>query len=597
MRDHSTAGKKNAGKNYNDLVNSGLLMPQSLAHANMKILGEALRDAYLKSKDIRNLYTYEELLMILNKDVQRAQYECLVLNLAKALEGFQIYLPVFLDFRGRIYRCGILHFHERDLARSLLLFDTVNCYKYQLSKTSHIEPPFEDKVSILKKALSFHYKAFENVENAKVWFDTEYEVILQKGSASELIKFASGGKKPFQLISSSMPFILNDSNLLLNIPITQDASASAYQITSVLLLNKEMGYHTNLISKGDDCIHDIYLDMLYNLKKYIIYNSNYNTALKRELCLQLNRKLVKSIFMPIIYGKTVHSTAGEIRNALSQFITYKESIELAKTCYSFWKEYYSNLDCLIKLVKTIGWVVSARDCQVLYRTDLFSTVQDYMLKDPVNIWVYDRKNKKRRQVTLRVSTDKRDKKKSQVSTFVNFIHQRDAHIAMSVVTNMILEDAPIYTVHDNFITTVDYSSRLPAIYVSVLREIDPLSIINDFIYHNVIVYSDKLIEGDSLVYNGDGNIDHLDCIIDEDMLRKCLNHNIPDSHKKTKKDRDLWENKINTILCSYREYTDSLCKSPFGVVPKDYEKYDLYKWNLNDFRRRMGGSPNYSIHY
>ncbi|GKE67436.1 hypothetical protein Tco_1521597 [Tanacetum coccineum] len=29
------------------------------------------------------------------------------------------FLPAFIDFRGRIYRSGILHFHERDLARSL----------------------------------------------------------------------------------------------------------------------------------------------------------------------------------------------------------------------------------------------------------------------------------------------------------------------------------------------------------------------------------------------------------------------------------------------------------------------------------------------
>lgn len=42
----------------------------------------------------------------------------LVALLASAYEGYQFYLPSFIDFRGRIYRSGILHFHERDLARS-----------------------------------------------------------------------------------------------------------------------------------------------------------------------------------------------------------------------------------------------------------------------------------------------------------------------------------------------------------------------------------------------------------------------------------------------------------------------------------------------
>jgi DNA-directed RNA polymerase len=32
--------------------------------------------------------------------------------------------PNFVDFRGRIYRTDYLNFHERDLARSLLLFST-----------------------------------------------------------------------------------------------------------------------------------------------------------------------------------------------------------------------------------------------------------------------------------------------------------------------------------------------------------------------------------------------------------------------------------------------------------------------------------------
>ena len=40
---------------------------------------------------------------------------------ANAMRLITFYLPAFLDFRGRIYRSGILHFHERDLARSLIL--------------------------------------------------------------------------------------------------------------------------------------------------------------------------------------------------------------------------------------------------------------------------------------------------------------------------------------------------------------------------------------------------------------------------------------------------------------------------------------------
>ncbi|KAM7249605.1 hypothetical protein ACFE04_011436 [Oxalis oulophora] len=59
--------------------------------------------------------------------------------------------------------------------------------------------------------------------------------------------------------------------------------------------------------------------------------------------------------------------------------------------------------------------------------------KDFMCLVPANIWIFDRINKKRRKVTLRVPTQNRDRRKSEVSTFVNFIHQKDAFIAMSVV--------------------------------------------------------------------------------------------------------------------------------------------------------------------
>lgn len=89
--------------------------------------------------------------------------------------------------------------------------------------------------------------------------------------------------------------------------------------------------------------------------------------------------------------------------------------------------------------------------------------------DTAKIWVFD-KQRKRRMVTLKVPSLKRDRRKTEISTFVNFIHQRDAHIAMRVIEEMLSIGAPIYTVHDNFLTTVKYSGILPNIYSSVFRK-------------------------------------------------------------------------------------------------------------------------------
>jgi DNA-directed RNA polymerase len=58
----------------------------------------------------------------MDQRIQRARYEKFIIRLASAYDGYTFDLPAFIDFRGRIYRTGILHFHERDLARSLILF-------------------------------------------------------------------------------------------------------------------------------------------------------------------------------------------------------------------------------------------------------------------------------------------------------------------------------------------------------------------------------------------------------------------------------------------------------------------------------------------
>jgi len=74
--------------------------------------------------DEAKLYEYwdsSELQAMLKKNIQIASCEQVFLDLAESLEGYNIYFPAFLDFRGRIYRSGLLHFHERDLSRSLVM--------------------------------------------------------------------------------------------------------------------------------------------------------------------------------------------------------------------------------------------------------------------------------------------------------------------------------------------------------------------------------------------------------------------------------------------------------------------------------------------
>ncbi|KAK1379052.1 hypothetical protein POM88_025796 [Heracleum sosnowskyi] len=87
------------------------------------------------------------------KLIQQCSFEGFILRLAKAYDGYNIDFPTFLDFRGRVYRSGIFHFHQCGFARSLILFggEIKQCsdrYKLQdkLRSSSHteIDPIFNE---------------------------------------------------------------------------------------------------------------------------------------------------------------------------------------------------------------------------------------------------------------------------------------------------------------------------------------------------------------------------------------------------------------------------------------------------------------------
>ncbi|KVE19494.1 DNA-directed RNA polymerase, phage-type, partial [Cynara cardunculus var. scolymus] len=159
----------------------------------------------------------------------KARYESLIIDLSIAYEGYKFYLPVFLDFHGRIYRSGLLHFHERDLARSFIQFADSN--------NSPVCAP------ITALATCYHYN-----QSAAVNWCESFLIHTDTNSPISLINYASGAKHPFQFLSNIVLMELSkDNDSKMCIPITHDASASAYQIMSYFLMDECIARRTNLI--------------------------------------------------------------------------------------------------------------------------------------------------------------------------------------------------------------------------------------------------------------------------------------------------------------------------------------------------------------
>ncbi|KAL0286967.1 UNVERIFIED_CONTAM: putative DNA-directed RNA polymerase [Sesamum radiatum] len=93
-----------------------------------------------------------------------------------------------MDFRGRIYRCGILHFHERDLARSFIEFAD--------NQEEGCKQSVKDIVAI---SAAFKYKKFYDYDDALQWYKDNHNTIY--ASDQSLICFAKSASDPFQFIA------------------------------------------------------------------------------------------------------------------------------------------------------------------------------------------------------------------------------------------------------------------------------------------------------------------------------------------------------------------------------------------------------------
>ena len=361
-----------------------------------------------------------------------------------------------------------------------------------------------------------------------------------------------------------------------NVSLYQDASASAYQIMSYLLMNEEMGRQTNLIPSPDNKIQDMYVCLQHELLQYLRQEQVFNTSKYSIIKDLLTRKVVKQLFMPIIYGKTVLAMARDLREVYGSLLRSNEFYSLAKACYDFWAFKYPDIINLMRFINLIGGFCSDMGQPVLYSIPYFTTVQDYMRSNTEYIWVYDRICNKRHRVSLKVPTSDRDSRKTKVATCVNFIHQKDAYIAMKVVKQLTLQRKPVYTVHDNFITTAVSAAGVAEIYTKVFMEMGPpLRIINEFILLNLIQSS------------GGASPFHPDWVNDPipgDELQTLLISLEPQDLKNKN-----WSKKVKEAVSCYEKYVNTVC----GGQPHA-EKWNSFHSILNGWES-LGF--NYSVHY
>ena len=433
------------------------------------------------SDDNLNL-NYKTIMHEFMVESQKARNEDTVLALAKAYSGLDLYFPAFQDFRGRVYRTGIFNLHEGDLYRSLLVFKITSSISKKLSLS---EIPASIKVATAKR-----YDSSFNGDTASIqWFDKWYKESQGKNIDFYIIDSMKKAKDPFQFMRKAL--LTLKGGCFEAEPVFMDASSSAYQIMAYLLQDSKIALSTNLI------MNESRSDLYMILREEYLNHLRKGGLITPKLETYFTRKLIKRMFMPLTYGKTVKSIADDIYEDMIQYISYKTSMKLASEAYSFWCNRYSGVDNLLKLFGCIGGLCSSLGRAVKLSTPLFYSYQDYRKFETQSVWVYSNKKGKgkptRHKISFNVLTAERNVLKSKCATFANFIHQKDALVAINTVSNFYDKYgySPIYTVHDCFVSNYDMSEKMADIYKETMFKSlgNPMELINIFIYKNLIAPS------------------------------------------------------------------------------------------------------------
>jgi DNA-directed RNA polymerase len=550
------------------LEEKGILMPSFLSNLNLHVVYERLRVAVSTAKRID--FVFSELASHLDKLVQRARYEDFTINLATALEEYTFRFPAFIDFRGRIYRTGYLNFHERDLARSLLLFSSSEDKGQGISKKciSTSSDLSNETYRSLVCAAYAHYQTPTSVTSSYQWLNQHGFTSEEPSSAvspATIIDLASKSLNPFLFIANVIRLkrlhIGDSKKTIGSIPISMDASSSAYQILSYFLLDEDLAERTNLIGGDGDTIKDLYASLIEPLSSYL--EEKLTTPLNSVVPTRITRKLIKQVYMPMVYGKSVMSASKDIYSSMLDILKKKEAYEVAKAFHAFWAKKYPQILNLMNLINLGGWFAATLNHPVVYHTQYFQSIQDYMMTEPVNVWVFDRKKMTRRKITLSMPTTNRDRNKTQRACFANFIHQKDASIALFIIDNF--NHKNLYTVHDNFIVNPSQANNINHWYASAFQSLgDPLSQVNHYLFYNIIVHSKLFTELSSQEIQSfirtltemDTPHTNLTCAESlQHLLEQALNDLKPVGLKKV---IDAWKKKQKMLLDSYESYVSTL---------------------------------------
>lgn len=389
-----------------------------------------------------------------------------ILTMASLFENIdKFYIPLFMDWRGRIYTdTDYLTFQGTELARALLLFEKgtvlnrnddgflyfkihgANCYG--LNNLS-----FKDRIEWVNKNSNLIYTLDEN--------------------------FIKKAEAPILFLAFCLEYknvLLSDGIYITHLPVQFDASCNGIQHLSSLITDTNLAKKVNIIEASfKDIPNDLYNECVKHIKDEIKNECLTKPEMSSLLKLDINRSFVKRTIMTIPYNVTYNGALNQIEDF------FKKEWDNEKKMYTYEikdKSKYGpiilktkEINLLTKIIYKILFKMHPKLSELInYLTKMVQLLTDLKLSvdwiTPSGLHIKQAYTKKKqikvtntfhrkKSITLTIPTNILDKQNQKRGIVPNLVHSLDGTIlALTIIKSF---KSPlisnIYTIHDCFAST------------------------------------------------------------------------------------------------------------------------------------------------
>jgi DNA-directed RNA polymerase len=410
-----------------------------------------------------------------------------ILSIAETFSNVdQIYFPVRLDFRTRIYcETDYFDYQKSDLAKGLISFSNPGyLYKHNTDAIKYFKAyganMFGDGLD--KKSLNYRVKWIDDNSNRILNFENN-DVVESAENKVCFISFCFEYKRFIEFIHNT-----NSVKFATYLPIQLDASCNGYQHLALLTREAKLFNKLNLDkSTFDDKPDDFYAYILDKteeyIKKKIDVMSKYNKLSDKEQKvydsyiilskIKLDRGIVKKAIMTKSYNASIIKQVDLIAENLQEhfegnnkYYMYKNDIKFKRfdivTFVMCIREVIAiespRINELSKYLDSVVSICTKLSVPIPWRLPSGADInQSYFVEKEVKIKAFS--FVKSRYTFRKYLKDKYDLAKQKRATMPNLIHSLDA-TSIALLYEDFKNVHNLYTVHDCFAVTSDNVPKL-----------------------------------------------------------------------------------------------------------------------------------------